>query len=106
MKEVESLWSRGLVSVCTKCHQGIDPSTLQQEGNAGENLKNFLKARMRSEGHGGEVRVVTSSCLALCPEALQTVSLQGNSGETCLYAVHPESEREQLFQSLIAKLSL
>lgn len=105
MKEVECLWSRALISVCTKCHKEIEPTSLQQEGNAGENLKNFLKARLRAEGHAGAFRVVNSSCLALCPSGQQAVSVQGNQGESCLLVVHPEQEREELVNYLVEKFS-
>lgn len=104
MKQVQTPWSKALVSVCTKCHHGIDIKTLQQEGNCGENLKNFLKARMRYEGHAGACRVVNSSCLGLCPEGEQAISIQvhGEKGE--LLVCHPEKDREQLVINLVSKL--
>ena len=43
MKKEETPWSKGVVLVCTKCHKSINPSLLTEEGNAGENLKNYLK---------------------------------------------------------------
>lgn len=104
MKKTQCPWSRALVSVCTKCHNAIEPAELSQEGNAGENLKNFLKARMRTEGHAGAVRVVNSSCLALCPIGEQAVVIHTHNGPGEIIALHPEKDREELVEVIKAKL--
>lgn len=103
MKEALCPWSKVFVAVCTKCHAGIDVSTLQQEGNSGENLKNFLKARMRYEGHAGACRVVNSSCLGLCPEGEQAILIQQHGENGQFLVVHPEKDREQIVAKLIEK---
>jgi|SRR5690606_6598061 len=104
MKQAQTPWSKALVSVCTKCHNGIDSSTLEQDGNSGENLKNFLKARMRYEGHAGACRVVNSSCLGLCPEGEQAISIQVHGETGNLIVCHPEKDREEIVSNLLSRL--
>jgi predicted metal-binding protein len=101
MKHANCPWSKTFVGVCIRCHEGLDHQMLSMEGNAGENLKNFLKAQMRVLGHAGEVRVVTTSCLALCPLAQQAVVVAKNGETPKMYALHPEKDREELLEHLI-----
>lgn len=104
MKEAQTTWSKMMVSVCTKCHNGIDAKTIEQDGNSGENLKNFLKARMRYEGHAGACRVINSSCLGLCPEGEQAILVQEHDKRGNMLVCHPEADREEIVANLLARL--
>lgn len=100
MKEADCPWSKALVAVCTRCHGGIEAASLKQEGNSGENLKDFLKASLRTQGHAGAIRTVNTGCLGLCPVAAQAVAIQPHGKQGKMLVVHPEEDRAQLLDYL------
>lgn len=104
MKKEETPWSKGVVLVCTKCHKAINPSLLHEEGNAGENLKNFLKKTFRDRGESAKIRVVTSSCLDVCITDTQALAFAGVDGLTETLTIHPEKDREEVLNFLIDKI--
>lgn len=104
MKKEETPWSEAVVLVCTKCSKSISSSSLKEEGNAGENLKTFLKKSLKDSGDLGKVRVVTSSCLDVCIDELQAVSVASTHGKTETFTVHPEKDREELLKHIKAKI--
>ncbi|AHI04893.1 hypothetical protein BDW_01915 [Bdellovibrio bacteriovorus W] len=104
MKREENPWSTGIVMVCTKCHKAIAPESLKEEGNSGENLKNFLKKSLKESGDAGKIRVVTSSCLDVCIKDYQALSYAPVNGDTETFIVHPELEREKILSYLKSKL--
>jgi predicted metal-binding protein len=103
MKVEPNAWSKGVCLVCTKCHKAIEPSLLSEGGNAGENLKTYLKKAMKESGKASEIRVVTSSCLDICEPNLQAVVYAAIDGKTETYTVHPEADRNQLLKFLAEK---
>jgi predicted metal-binding protein len=56
-----------VVFICEKCGKGADFS--------GRDLKQEIRARLKEDGRKGEVRVVLSSCLDLCPKDGITVAV-------------------------------
>lgn len=104
MKKEETPWSNGVVLVCTKCHKAINPDSLREDGNAGENLKSYLKKSFKESGDSSKVRVVTSSCLDVCVEDFQAVTYAGVDGQTETFTVLPEADREELLSYLKGKL--
>lgn len=102
MKKEETPWSEAVVLVCTKCGKSI--SSLKEEGNAGDNLKNFLKKSLKDSGDLGKVRVVTSSCLDVCIAELQAVAIASTHGKTETFTVHPEKDREEFLKHIKAKI--
>lgn len=104
MKKESTPWSEGILMVCTKCSKAISPKSLKEEGNAGENLKNYLKKALKDSGDLSKIRVVTSSCLDVCVDEYQAVSYAPVHGETETYILHPEAEREKMLQHLRDKL--
>ncbi|MBE8997675.1 (2Fe-2S) ferredoxin domain-containing protein [Nostoc sp. LEGE 12447] len=81
-------WESGLVLVCSQCANEQSGST------ASEDLENWLKSRLKIEGLWGEFRVVSTSCLGVCPKAGITVVIVSNgSGDNspCLI-VNPRSD--------------
>ena len=103
MKREENPWSEGILLVCTKCSKSISSSTLKEEGNAGENLKMFLKKSLKDSGDGKKIRVVTASCLDVCIDDFQAVTYAENAGATETMILHPEKEREELLTYLKEK---
>ena len=104
LKKEETPWSEGVVLVCTKCSKSISASSLKEEGNAGENLKTFLKKSFKESGDLSKIRVVTSSCLDVCIDELQAVAFASTHGKTETFTVHPEKDREELLKLLKSKI--
>lgn len=105
MKHEENPWSKGIVLICTKCHKSISAKSLSEEGNAGENLKTFLKKSFKDTGDLAKIRIVTSSCLDVCVDEFQAVSYAPVQGPTETFTLHPEKDREELLQLLREKIS-
>ncbi|WP_246845291.1 (2Fe-2S) ferredoxin domain-containing protein [Bdellovibrio sp. NC01] len=104
IKKEENPWSEGIVLVCTKCAKSISASSLKEEGNAGENLKNFLKKSFKETGDLSKIRIVTSSCLDVCIDELQAITYASTDGKTETFTVHPEKDREELLKMLRQKI--
>ena len=104
IKKEETPWSEAVVLICTKCSKSISSSMLKEDGNAGENLKMFLKKSFKDSGDGGKIRVVTSSCLDVCIDDTQAVTFASVDGDTETFTVHPEKDREELLKMLKDKI--
>jgi len=100
MKKEKTPWSRGVLMICTKCHKSIDSSMLKEDGNCGDNLKMDMKGRFKKADQGDKIRVVTSSCLDVCMDNYQAVTFAPVSGDTQTFVMHPEKDRDELFQWL------
>jgi hypothetical protein len=90
---VSPRWESGLVLVCSQC-------TNEQSGStASEDLENWLKSRLKFEGLWGEFRVVSTSCLGVCPKAGITVVIvsNGSGGNSPCLIVNPRSDSELLY---------
>ncbi|MEH2081708.1 MAG: (2Fe-2S) ferredoxin domain-containing protein [Nostoc sp.] len=90
---VSPRWESGLVLVCSQCANERSGST------ASEDLENWLKSRLKFEGLWGEFRVVSTSCLGVCPRMGITVVIvcNGNHGNSPCLIVNPQSDRELLY---------
>ncbi|RCJ21865.1 hypothetical protein A6770_04315 [Nostoc minutum NIES-26] len=91
----------GLVLVCSQCgkEQPASSHRTSRSSTASEDLQNWLKTRLKFEGLWGEFRVVSTSCLGVCPKARVVVVLDSNAGggkSQCLI-VNPQSDRELLY---------
>lgn len=104
IKKEETPWSKGVVLVCTKCHKSISSSLLKEEGNAGENLKTYLKKSFKDSGDLSKIRVITTSCLDVCIDDLQAVSFAPEHGKTETFTIHPEKDREEFLKLLKSKI--
>jgi predicted metal-binding protein len=104
MKREENPWSEAIVMVCTKCAKSISSKSLKEEGNAGENLKTFLKKSFKETGDLSKIRVVTSSCLDVCIDETQAVTYAAVGGDTITLTVHPEEDRKELLNFLRDKI--
>ncbi|MEH1813306.1 MAG: (2Fe-2S) ferredoxin domain-containing protein [Nostoc sp.] len=90
---VSPRWESGLVLVCSQCANERLGST------ASEDLENWLKSRLKFEGLWGDFRVVSTSCLGVCPRMGITVVLvsNGSHGNSPCLIVNPRSDRELLY---------
>ncbi|MEH2195793.1 MAG: (2Fe-2S) ferredoxin domain-containing protein [Nostoc sp.] len=90
---VSPRWESGLVLVCSQC------ANEQLGSTASEDLENWLKSRLKFEGLWGEFRVVSTSCLGVCPKSGITVVFvsNGSGGNSPCLIVNPHSDRELLY---------
>ncbi|MBN3887639.1 MAG: (2Fe-2S) ferredoxin domain-containing protein [Nostoc sp. JL31] len=90
---VSPRWESGLVLVCSQCANERLGST------ASEDLENWLKSRLKFEGLWGDFRVVSTSCLGVCPRMGITVVIvsNGSHGNSPCLIVNPRSDRELLY---------
>lgn len=92
-------WEETVVMVCTKCGNQFQDSTLQ---DSPERIKSELKTKAKSE-LGKKVRVITTSCLNICPDgkiAIAKASIKGSSVFSA-YAVDPNSLADELFDNIL-----
>ena len=96
IKSVSPRWESGLVLVCSQCANEQSGST------ASEELENWLKSRLKFEGLWGEFRVVSTSCLGICPRMGITVVIvsNGSAGNSPCLIVNPQSDRELLYSRI------
>ncbi|MDZ7954854.1 (2Fe-2S) ferredoxin domain-containing protein [Nostoc sp. DedQUE09] len=90
---VSPRWESGLVLVCSQC------ANEQLSSTAFEDLENWLKSRLKFEGLWGDFRVVSTSCLGVCPQMSITVVIvsHGSHGNSPCLIVNPRSDRELLY---------
>lgn len=93
-------WQNGLILVCSQC-------TVEQFSGsyhkvrlgttASEELQKWLKSRLKLDGLWGKYRVVSTSCLGVCPkESVAVVFYHNAVGQQC-FIISGHSEREILY---------
>lgn len=90
LKNIEVGWSDNVVMVCTKCAE------------SSERIKGELKDIAKSE-LGSSVRVITSSCLNMCPENKVAIVVASKTDNNIFtgFAVDPEISGRELFNSIL-----
>lgn len=97
MREEKCPWQSGVVLICKnqRAPGAAKPSCGEE---AGHELKSWLKNKARaSEGALSEARVLTTSCLNLCPEEGVAVAIEPGSRAMVVDADH---DRQALLQTL------
>lgn len=97
---VSPRWESGLVLVCSQCanEQPNSFHPTSRSSTASEDLENWLKSRLKFEGLWGEFRVVSTSCLGVCPQmGITVVVTNGSHGNSPCLIVNPQSDRELLY---------
>jgi hypothetical protein len=84
-------WKKTGVWICTKCFKN---------SSIAEDLKGEFKTKLKDVGLSKQIRVMTSSCLGVCPEKKQAVYVQKLGSAPEVYAIDPDTESEKLFLSL------
>ena len=91
-------WTESLVMVCSKCGKQFDD---QKSIDSPERIKTELKA-MAKEKLGDKVRVINSSCLAICPQRKIAIVKATNvtSNTFTSIEVEPNVATVEIYQSL------
>ncbi|MEH2239432.1 (2Fe-2S) ferredoxin domain-containing protein [Nostoc sp.] len=104
IKSVSPRWESGLVLVCSQCANERSNSfhPTSRSSTVSEDLENWLKSRLKFEGLWGEFRVVSTSCLGVCPRMGITVVIvsNGSGGNSPCLIVNPQSDRELLYSRI------
>jgi predicted metal-binding protein len=88
-----------IVMICSHC--GDQFNSNQSMGTV-ERIKNELKSCVKEKMAQGEVRVITTSCLSMCPANKIAIAVAG-LGQTTPFvglAVDPYIAKEELFDQL------
>ena len=101
MKSISPRWKQCVVLVCAQNRP--DGAKKPSCGHHGATeLRAWLKTRLREEGVWGRVRVVTTSCLDVCPSRGVIVSFQGENGDHDLRLMDAQKDRQALLEEIMA----
>ena len=108
MQEVKPKWTQsGIVLVCERCSKERipeeDPDKAAEIGDF--HLRNWLKERLKADGHWGRIRAVNTSCMDVCGRSRVTVAIVPSNGEPFeSFTVDPIVDREQLYATILERL--
>jgi predicted metal-binding protein len=109
MQPVKPKWkASGLVLVCERCFKERIPE--EDPGKAAEigdfHLRNWLKQRLKEDGHWGKIRAISTSCMDVCARGLVTVVIdpQDESKESEAFVVDPLIDRDELYELIVRRL--
>jgi predicted metal-binding protein len=109
MQPIKPKWmNSGLVLVCERCFKERipeeDPETAAEIGDF--HLRDWLKKRLKEDGHWGKVRAINTSCMDVCARRRVTVVIDPQTGDDCAqaYVVDPVADREDLYAKIVASL--
>lgn len=99
----------GIVLVCERCFKERipeeDPDAAAEIGDF--NLRDWLKRRLKEDGHWGKVRAISTSCMDVCARRLVTVlidpQIEGRQAQS--FAVDPIADREDLYRAVVERLA-
>lgn len=96
MEKVNPKWSKfGVVLICEKCGKklggDLNPSVL---------LKDEIKKTLITENLWGEVRVLNSTCLDICPDQKIAVGFVNPGATPTAQVIDPKKDKESLLQSI------
>lgn len=103
IQKEEAGWDELAIFICSKCKTLFDAHTLASAEPA-EDLKASLKARFKQDGLSEKCRAMTTSCQNLCKNNIQAITFCKNNGQTQTFGMHPERDREELYQLILAEL--
>lgn len=109
MQPIKPKWmNSGLVLVCERCFKERipeeDPDKAAEIGDF--HLRDWLKTRLKQDGHWGKVRAVSTSCMDVCARRRVTVVLDPQiDGKTAqAFVVDPLADREALYELIVDRL--
>lgn len=81
MRSEKPLWKQKGVWICTKCGQRERPteSLAKWPSDWAETQKMELKSYLKKNGRAQDIRVMTSSCLGICPLNEQVIMVYDKS---------------------------
>lgn len=93
--------------VCERCLKERipeeDPEVADEIGDF--HLRDWLKERLKAEGHWGKIRAINSSCMDVCARGRVTVCIEPTQGEPVAMVVHPVADREGIYRLIVDTLT-
>lgn len=109
MQPIQPKWKNsGLVLVCERCSKERipqeDPEKAAEIGNF--HLRDWLKMRLKEDGHWGKIRAINTSCMDVCARARVTVVIdpQGEERTAQAFVVDPIADRDELYRAILERL--
>ena len=104
------MWRRagGLALVCEKCLNVRFPEDFPEHaGDERLKLREWLKDRLKADGHWGAVRATGTTCLDVCAVGRVTVLLDpiGRGGEQRCLVFDPLEDRELIYATIVRELA-
>ena len=109
MQHVKPKWLKsGLVLVCERCYKeripDEDPDIGAKIGDF--NLRDWLKKRLKADGHWGKIRAVGTTCMDVCARRLVTVAIAPHDDvEVEVLVLDPIDDRENLYERILERLT-
>lgn len=106
MQPIKPKWmNSGLVLVCERCYKeripDEDPAKAAEIGDF--NLRDWLKKRLKADGHWGKVRAISTSCMDVCARQRVTVvidpQIDGEPAEA--FVLDPVVDREEFYAKIV-----
>jgi len=104
LKTDKVFFSEYAIFVCTKCQKSI---TARAEDSTpavdiAESIKSQYKTALNTMGLKGKVRVMTSSCLGVCPTGFQAISQisMRNPEDSLSYVFNPFEETNEVLETI------
>jgi len=88
-------WKEAVALLCTKCYLRLSDKTRSEEL---EDLRSWLKNKLKEDGYWDRLRVLTTGCQSFCPAEGISMVLQRNR--------EPRNERVWILSSLVDRESL
>lgn len=109
MQPINPKWkSAGLVLVCERCSKERIPEEDPQIAAAmGDfHLRDWLKRRLKEDGHWGKVRAINTSCMDVCARGRVTVLVdpQTDGQPAEAFVVDPIADRDELYRAIVDRL--
>ena len=90
-------WKGQLVLACSKCRKKMKHSNASSPDL---NLKKALKKRVKRDGRGLKLRIISVSCLKMCPKDGITVCTQEQLGNNRCAIVRTAKDIDQLYRQI------
>jgi hypothetical protein len=108
--QVHPSWDRsgGLVLVCEKCLNVRFPEDVPEHaGDERLKLREWLKDRLKRDGHWGAIRATGTTCLDVCAKGRVTLFIDpvGAGGEARCLVFDPLEDRELIYQTIVRDLA-
>ena len=109
MQRIKPKWlNSGLVLICERCYKERipeeDPDKAAEIGDF--NLRDWLKKKLKEDGHWGKVRAVSTSCMDVCARRRVTVVIDKQTGthSTEVFVIDPVGDRDRFYELIVDRL--
>lgn len=102
VRKVKPNWHQNLILICEKCGTKLERPG---NGNPSRELKDWLKKQLLAKSLWGPNRVVTSSCLDICPEGKVAIAFVSDRPEfpTIAEIVEPSMDRARVLEMTLER---